>query len=567
MARFQPRTFTDFLERMGARLVARSAITDLEPGGVAHTLLSAVAREEDATHFQMVNLQKVWDIDTATGEDLDRRAADVNPDELERKGETKAAGSGVFARGSGTDDPVTAEDTGEEPDGVTASFAFTLGDNGVLESSVTLDWTSGGVAKSMTDDGSGSFTGDGNAAGSTIDYATGAVVLDTTGDVPDTDTAITADYTPLLGAVTIPAGTVVTQQTSDQDYATSASTSIAAGATESPSVAIVAVVAGTAGNTDAETIKGFSPITGVETFLNDTACTGGQDEETDAQFRDRIKAYLRSLPRGTPDALKFAVLGVAVDGYGSIVAAEVVEGVSSERGQVWIYVDDGNGTIEVTDDNAGSPETLVTATGGELRLFTDHKPVKEGGSVAATFTWTPIATGVPGTLIEGDDYYLNYATGQLTLRPGGSAGILTTGLSVGDTVTGEYEWYTGLIAEAQKVVDGDPTDRTNYPGYRAAGTQVFVIAPTVYQQLIVASVTVEDGYDVASVLEKASAAINRYINGLGINGDVVFSELVHQVQSVAGVYDVVFTTPTANVVIGEGELARVQPDNISLSGA
>ena len=566
MARFQPRTFTDFLVRMAARIVARSTLTDLEPGGVIHTLLAAVAREEDGTHFQMVNLQRVWDIDTATGEDLDRRAADANPDELARKTETKSAGSGIFARGSGTDDPVTGEDTGEVPDGIVVSFGFTLGDNGLLVSTVTVNWTSG-TSKSMVDDGLGAFTGDGNAAGSTVDYATGAVVIDTTGDVPDADTAIEADYTPLLGAVVVAAGTVVTQLTSGLTYETGAEATIAAGATASAPVAIVAVEAGTDSNTDAETVKGFSPVAGVETFLNDSACTGGQSEETDAQFRDRIKAYLRSLPRGTPDALKYAVLGVALDAFGSIVAAEVVEGVSAERGQVWIYVDDGNGTIEVTDDNAGSPETVVTATGGELRIFFDNKPVVEGGSVLATLTWTPIATGVPVVLLEAADYYLNYATGQATLIPGGSAGILTTGLSVGDIVTAEYAWFEGLIAEAQKVVDGDPADRANYPGYRAAGTQVFVVAPTVYQQVITASVTLESGYDATTVLEKASAALNRYINGLGINGDVIFSELVHRVQSVAGVFDVVFTAPLANVVIGEGELARVKPSNITLSGA
>ena len=566
MARFQPRTFTDFLVRMAARIVARSTLTDLEPGGVIHTLLAAVAREEDGTHFQMVNLQRVWDIDTATGEDLDRRAADANPDELARKTETKSAGSGIFARGSGTDDPVTGEDTGEVPDGIVVSFGFTLGDNGLLVSTVTVNWTSG-TSKSMVDDGLGAFTGDGNAAGSTVDYATGAVVIDTTGDVPDADTAIEADYTPLLGAVVVAAGTVVTQLTSGLTYETGAEATIAAGATASAPVAIVAVEAGTDSNTDAETVKGFSPVAGVETFLNDSACTGGQSEETDAQFRDRIKAYLRSLPRGTPDALKYAVLGVALDAFGSIVAAEVVEGVSAERGQVWIYVDDGNGTIEVTDDNAGSPETVVTATGGELRIFFDNKPVVEGGSVLATLTWTPIATGVPVVLLEAADYYLNYATGQATLIPGGSAGIPTTGLSVGDIVTAEYAWFEGLIAEAQKVVDGDPTDRATYPGYRAAGTQVFVVAPTVYQQVITASVTLESGYDATTVLEKASAALNRYINGLGINGDVIFSELVHRVQSVAGVFDVVFTAPLANVVIGEGELARVKPSNITLSGA
>jgi uncharacterized phage protein gp47/JayE len=565
MARFQPRTFTDFLERMAARVVARSALTDLEPGGAIHTTLAAVAREEDATHFQMVNLQKVWDIDTATGEDLDRRAADVNPDELTRRGETKAAGSGVFSRGSGVEDTVSAEDTGEVPDGATTTFTFTLGDNGVQTSSVTVEWTSGGLNKSVTDDGAGNLTGDGT--GGTIDYTTGAVVLDTTGDTPDVDTSILASFVPLKAAIVIPAGTVVTQETSGQSYETSSAATIAAGATASAAVSIVAVEAGTAGNTDAETITGFSPVAGVEAFLNGTACEGGQDEETDAQFRDRIKAYLRSLPRGTADALKYAVLGVALDGYGSIVAAEVVEGQASERGQVWVYADDGNGTIEATDNNEGSPETIITATGGELRIFTANKPHVESASITPVFEWTPLSTGVPVTLVENDDFYLNLATGQLTLIPGGSAGIPTTGLDPGDIVTGEYEWYIGLLAEAQKVIDGDPTDRANYPGYRAAGVQVFVVPPTVYQQLVAASVTVEDGYDATTVLEKCSAAINRYVNGLGINGDVVFSELVHAVQSVAGVYDVVFTSPTANVVIGEGELARVKPANISLSGS
>lgn len=553
------------MTRMVSRIVARSSLTDIEPGGVVHTIVASVAREQDGTHFQMVNLQKIWDIDTATGEDLDRRGDDVNPDDVERKLETKAAGSGVFSRGSGVDTAVTERDVGETPDGATDVFTFTLGDNGVLLSTVTLDWTSGGVTKSMSDDGAGGFTGDGNAAGSSIDYTTGAVVFDATGDTPDVSTTITADFTPLLGAVTIPAGTVVTQTSADLDYTTSANVTIAAGGTTSTTATIVAVVAGSGGNTDAETVTGFSPITGVESFINTTACTGGQDKETDAQYRDRIKAYLRSLPRGTPDALKYAVLGVALDTFGSIVSAEVVEGVSADRGKVWVYVDDGNGTVEVTNDNTGTPETIVTATGGEKRLFTDHKPIVQGAP--AVFEWTPISTGVAVPLIENDDYYLNYATGQLTIIPGGSAGFAATGLAVGDIVTGEYSWYEGLIAEAQREIDGDRTDRVNYPGYRAAGVQVFVVAPTVYQQIIVAAITVLADYDAATVLAKAKAAINRYINGLGINGDVVLTELIHQVKAVAGVYDVAFTSPTANVIIGDGELARVKPDNISLSGA
>ena len=62
--------------------------------------------------------------------------------------------------------------------------------------SVTLAWTSGAVGKAQADDGEGGFTGDGNFAGSSIDYATGEIVLDTTGVPPDGATTITIDYTP-----------------------------------------------------------------------------------------------------------------------------------------------------------------------------------------------------------------------------------------------------------------------------------------------------------------------------------------------------------------------------------
>lgn len=61
--------------------------------------------------------------------------------------------------------------------------------------SVTISWTSGAVAKSQADDGAGGFSGDGNAVGSSINYASGAIILDTTGDIPDAATTIEITYT------------------------------------------------------------------------------------------------------------------------------------------------------------------------------------------------------------------------------------------------------------------------------------------------------------------------------------------------------------------------------------
>jgi uncharacterized phage protein gp47/JayE len=128
-----------------------------------------------------------------------------------------------------------------------------------------------------------------------------------------------------------------------------------------------------------------------------------------------------------------------------------------------------------------------------------------------------------------------------------------------------------LIAEAQKVIDGDPDDRTTYPGFRAAGTVVSVLPPTVYWQTIEAVVTLVDGYDSTIVTNSVRSAIQAYINGLPINGDVIASEIVAAAQSVAGVFDVGFVVggvPTSlpNVIIGDGELARASASGITVNG-
>jgi len=65
----------------------------------------------------------------------------------------------------------------------------------IEESSVTIKWTSGAAEKTQTDDGAGGFAGDGTPGSSTIDYETGAITLDTTGDIPDGASSITISYT------------------------------------------------------------------------------------------------------------------------------------------------------------------------------------------------------------------------------------------------------------------------------------------------------------------------------------------------------------------------------------
>lgn len=355
------------------------------------------------------------------------------------------------------------------------------------------------------------------------------------------------------GTVAIPAGTVVRVPDGGPEYTTTAAGSILDTQTTSGLIAIEANEAGAEGNVNSGTITQFSAITGVETVTNPAAVTGGQDQETDEQFRGRLKRYLRGLARSTPDALLSAVLGITVSGSGTIKFAEIVEYSGDNLGEVDIFIDNGTGTAETSASVTGEI-IIASAVGGEQRFFVANKPIRPGT--------TPVIRRNATPLVEGVDYILTFPTGQIEL----TATAFPSGLTTADTIDADYEHNTGLIAEAQKVVDGDLNDRVNYPGYRAAGTLVSVRAPLVLQQVVSATIIRETAFVASETLEdEVRASINRYINTLGIAEDVIFTELVHAIQEIDGVFDVTFITPTSNVVIGSGELARIIDANITLT--
>lgn len=338
----------------------------------------------------------------------------------------------------------------------------------------------------------------------------------------------------------IAAGRLVRVPDSGVSFRTTEAITILNGDQDSNTVSITAVDVGEDGNVDTDTIIEMDPIEGIETVTNAAATTGGLDRESDSAFRERLKLWVRSLPHGIPDALKFAALSVATED-GEIRFAQVIEGVGADLGSVIVYVDNGLGTISQILPS-GAETVIASALGGEKRFFLDHNAIVEN-SVALTINATPV---------DSADYFVNYGTGQITLDPT----AYPDGLLIADVVAANYTYYSGLISEAQKVIDGDPDDRENYRGYRAAGAYVQVLPPTVISLAIEGSVVVETGFDQDTVLAQATAAIVNYVNSLGIAEDVVWSELVHAVQAIEGVYDVTFSTPSDSVQVDDGEIAR-----------
>ena len=318
-------------------------------------------------------------------------------------------------------------------------------------------------------------------------------------------------------------------------------------------VPIVAMIAGNSGNVAANTIVKFtSKPVGIDAVINTASTVGGLAEESIDSIRYRIKKYVRSLARAHISGLEFAVLNALDPETGSrIIYSKCIETV----GKVILYIDDGTGYARsteeiigevVTDGLAGPPAN--SAVGGETYLFLDYQSI----DLDSTYS---ISSSIRGLLVYDIDYYINPASGQINF---------ITALIAGEVITASYFRFTGLIALAQKIVEGDPNDRLTYPGYRGAGVLVQVQTPQVLIQNIEVSLVISEGYSLNTVQNNVKTAILNYVNTLNISGDLILTMLNSVIKNVMGVYDLTIITPISNVLVLDDQLIRTSLSNITV---
>ena len=98
MPTFTPKSHEQILAAMIAKVVSRSNLSDVGDSSVVKHLLAAAARQDSEQYYQMTLLLQLFSIDTATGDDLDARAKDIQPGQITRLPATKAVGTVVFSR-------------------------------------------------------------------------------------------------------------------------------------------------------------------------------------------------------------------------------------------------------------------------------------------------------------------------------------------------------------------------------------------------------------------------------------------------------------------------------------
>lgn len=127
-----------------------------------------------------------------------------------------------------------------------------------------------------------------------------------------------------------------------------------------------------------------------------------------------------------------------------------------------------------------------------------------------------------------------------------------------------YQYYTGLLALANKTVYGDDVDPVSYPGIGAGGIQFDIQAPTVQEISFNLTITLAQGFSLNSLSDQIKSAITQYVNGLGVGNSVVLSEVIAVVMAITGVADMRIVSPTENISIVQSELPRTRASLITI---
>lgn len=583
MARFVPKRQEQILAQMIAKVISRTDLSDVADSSSVKQVLSAAARQDDEIYYQLILLLQLFSIDTATGDDLDQRAAEIQPATIARIQAQKASGSVVFSR-AGTTGTVNVPigtkvktATGEvfttqAVATITPSSPEQVSGHGVGRdsNSVSVVADVGGASGNVA---SGTVTKFEGGKPSGVNEVTNLAAF-TNGLDRETDDAfrqrikdfiaglarctVQAIEANVLGQVDPVSERTVTSAKAVEDIEERGEVTLyiddGSGAIKTTTAIVGENV--TQGVGSASHQKGIVPVTGAELIDGETFVLDDGTNIITFEFDDDASvvetATLRQVVFTSGDSRD--TVGAAIR---TAINASAILATATGDVPVVVTHDSGPGNTLSISDTVADTDFVVgnisAAVGGETRLFLDNKPIDDTVAISLTSSTRGALTRDTG---GGGDYFFNPANGQLNFDPA---------LVQGEVITAGYTHFTGLIQFIQKVVDGDLNDRSNFPGLRAAGVRVLVLNPIVLFQSVEAVLTVSDGFTQADVVADVETAVLNYINGLGISGDVIRAELIRRIMSVAGVINVSLVTPASDVILLDDQLPRSSTANLDIT--
>lgn len=598
---FQPRSLDQILSDMSSYILTNPGVPPnaLVPGSVILSILEAAALEDDEQYFQMIRLLDAFSITSATGSDLDKRAAEYDI----YRSQPSFATVTVYIRNESLAKTYLAEASlvGATTIKVNSSTGFTSAPFSILVDTGTINQESATVTSVTTVGNYKLFT---LSAALTKTHSVGVLVTDATSTAKNIPQGIKISTKP------DPNNPSIIYITKEEGY-------IGPGQYESTPIIASAILDGSTSRVTKEALVSFAtsaPFTGAS-VINKTASSGGANLESDDSLRGKIRGRLQGLSRSTRPSIKNALLGV-VDGQTGqqVKSVGIVE--DFEKDEVNVYIDDGTGfTPEVLTMGSSTLSALASIgntsftissvqnfpTSGYALLSVDeptqvelvkYKQIDVNTNVVTLVTGASLAKNHDNTdkvdcvelvvasaedgqnyfktrnfpieensfelwvgnanntgfvkKVLGTDYYLYRGTGDIEMT-----GL---GLSTGQKVVVKYNHYSGLVRTCQRIIDGDDRDPELYPGVKAEGIHVSVKVPDRKEIEVVVTLTLDDFGDFDTLKPSVESLIQNYILMLGVGGNFIIMEIASQIMQLPGILDVQVEQPTSNITVAENEL-------------
>lgn len=106
-----------------------------------------------------------------------------------------------------------------------------------------------------------------------------------------------------------------------------------------------------------------------------------------------------------------------------------------------------------------------------------------------------------------------------------------------------YSYNTGLIAEANRLIYGDPRDPETYPGIGAAGANIFVREPLDLRVQVALDIRLKTGTPFAQTAAQVRNAVSSLISSNPLGVSISISSIVSVVQAIPGIISVAVSFP------------------------
>ena len=340
----------------------------------------------------------------------------------------------------------------------------------------------------------------------------------------------TAPVTP----ITVISGSRVTSNPDPTTGAISSFVTTQSGTITAPDTYVIlpieAETSGSAGNVKAESIRVLSSTVLVDGVINLVPTTGGRDQESKADFSQRIKDVFVGRNIATIDGLKQYVLSInnVIDAYIADVGDPKMErdlGVGC-KADIYIQSESGyEGTVtdpEYTFTSAGAGQFYVLGLQPSTKLVSDL--INPTDIIVQYNPGTGYVTLTPGT-----DYTFIKDTSTLKKSTRSSDKIqIKPSVSIGHKLLVTYT-YDQLINTIQTNVDDDTR--------HVAGIDVLIREAESVSINVTASIKLATGYKWDDVRTSVITNVSNYIESKEIGSSILYGEVINIVHDTPGVED------------------------------